>query len=68
MALLSIKPDRLGHATFLNEEAKEFVEEHKIPIEICLTSNLLYAPPVILPTDPSLTLVPSQVQNDDDFR
>jgi adenosine deaminase len=42
MALLSFKPHRLGHATFLDEEAKQFVEEHKIPIEICLTSNLLY--------------------------
>lgn len=39
--LLSAKPRRLGHATFLDEEAQEFVLEHKISIEVCLTSNLL---------------------------
>jgi len=57
MALLSIKPDRLGHATFLNDEAKAFVEEQKIPIEICLTSNLLCTPSVALITNSSLTLL-----------
>ncbi|KZV97417.1 Metallo-dependent hydrolase [Exidia glandulosa HHB12029] len=41
MALLSFEPTRLGHATFLNDDARAFVEEHRIPIEICLTSNLL---------------------------
>ncbi|KAH7106372.1 Metallo-dependent hydrolase [Auriculariales sp. MPI-PUGE-AT-0066] len=35
------EPDRLGHATFLNEEARQFVEANRIPIEICLSSNLL---------------------------
>ncbi|EJD49581.1 Metallo-dependent hydrolase [Auricularia subglabra TFB-10046 SS5] len=40
-ALLSFKPTRLGHATFLSDEARAFVEEHRIPVEICLTSNLL---------------------------
>ncbi|TFK38738.1 hypothetical protein BDQ12DRAFT_683249 [Crucibulum laeve] len=41
MKLLSFGPDRLGHATFLNDEAKEFVVKNKICIEICLSSNLL---------------------------
>lgn len=39
--LLSFKPDRLGHATFLNDEAREFVLREKTAIEICLTSNFL---------------------------
>ena len=41
MQLLSLMPDRLGHATYLNEEAKNFVFENKIAIEICLTSNIV---------------------------
>ena len=41
MRLLSYKPDRLGHATFLDEEAKQVVLSNKTCIEICLTSNLL---------------------------
>jgi adenosine deaminase len=39
--LLSFKPDRLGHATFLNDEAQGLVIREKIAIEICLTSNFL---------------------------
>lgn len=41
LKLLSFKPDRLGHATFLNEEAQELVLREKIPVELCLSSNLL---------------------------
>jgi len=41
LQLLSFKPDRLGHATFLDDEAKQFVLDNGICIEICLTSNLL---------------------------
>ncbi|KAF8885899.1 hypothetical protein CPB84DRAFT_1788069, partial [Gymnopilus junonius] len=41
MKLLSYNPDRLGHATFLDEEAIEVVLDKKMCIEICLTSNLL---------------------------
>jgi len=41
LKLLSFKPDRLGHASYLNEEAQEFVIREKMAIEICLTSNLL---------------------------
>lgn len=45
MRLLSLRPDRLGHATFLDAEAKQFVRYHNIAIEICLTSNLLCVHP-----------------------
>ncbi|PPQ79136.1 hypothetical protein CVT25_002869 [Psilocybe cyanescens] len=41
LKLLSYNPDRLGHATFLNEEAISVVLEKKMCIEICLSSNLL---------------------------
>ncbi|KAM6493844.1 Metallo-dependent hydrolase [Amanita muscaria] len=39
--LLSYKPHRLGHATFLNEEHQKIVHDNKMCIEICLSSNLL---------------------------
>ncbi|KAF7364557.1 Metallo-dependent hydrolase [Mycena venus] len=39
--LLSYAPDRLGHATFLNDEAKAIVRGNKTCIELCLSSNLL---------------------------
>ncbi|KAJ7164742.1 adenosine deaminase-like protein [Mycena crocata] len=41
LQLLDFKPDRLGHATFLDDRAKALVLKNKTPIEICLTSNLL---------------------------
>jgi adenosine deaminase len=41
LRLLSVNPDRLGHATFLDEEAKDIVLKNKICLEICLSSNLL---------------------------
>jgi len=41
LKLLSYEPNRLGHATFLDEAAKSIVLERKTCIEICLTSNLL---------------------------
>ncbi|CAK5266889.1 unnamed protein product [Mycena citricolor] len=41
MRLLSYLPNRLGHATFLNAEAREFVRKNDMCIEICLSSNLL---------------------------
>ncbi|KAG8985064.1 hypothetical protein FRB90_004956 [Tulasnella sp. 427] len=39
--LLSARPTRLGHAAFLNDPEKDHIRANKIPIEICLTSNLL---------------------------
>ncbi|KAI0735713.1 Metallo-dependent hydrolase [Earliella scabrosa] len=41
LQLLSFKPDRLGHATFLDEAAKRVVHTDEMCIEICLSSNLL---------------------------
>ena len=44
--LLSAQPDRLGHATFLhrdvggNPDVEDKVSESRIPIEVCLTSNV----------------------------
>ncbi|KAI0358902.1 Metallo-dependent hydrolase [Trametes cingulata] len=40
LQLLSFKPDRLGHATFLDEAAKKVVHTDEMCIEICLSSNL----------------------------
>ncbi|KDQ59526.1 hypothetical protein JAAARDRAFT_174899 [Jaapia argillacea MUCL 33604] len=39
--LESFAPTRLGHATFLDEEAMKIVFDRDIPVEICLSSNLL---------------------------
>ncbi|THH06337.1 hypothetical protein EW146_g9641 [Bondarzewia mesenterica] len=41
LQLLSCGPTRLGHATFLNDDAKKVVHTDEMCIEICLTSNLL---------------------------
>ncbi|KAK1222657.1 hypothetical protein PQX77_014495 [Marasmius sp. AFHP31] len=41
LKLLSYGPNRLGHATFLNEEALAIVLKEKICVELCLSSNLL---------------------------
>ncbi|KAF8060804.1 adenosine deaminase-like protein [Lyophyllum atratum] len=41
LQLLSFSPDRLGHATFLDEEAKKIVAKNKTCVEICLSSNIL---------------------------
>lgn len=41
LALLDMRPHRLGHAVFLSEAARALVLARRIPIEICLTSNVL---------------------------
>ncbi|KAH9891156.1 Metallo-dependent hydrolase [Cubamyces lactineus] len=41
LQLLSFKPNRLGHATFLDDAAKRIVHTEEMCIEICLSSNLL---------------------------
>lgn len=48
---LLLKPDRIGHATFLSDATVKHVLEHRIPIEICVSSNqpsprLIPAPPL----------------------
>ncbi|KAI0344022.1 adenosine deaminase-like protein [Trametopsis cervina] len=41
LQLLSYGPDRLGHATFLDGAARQKVFSSNVPVEICLSSNLL---------------------------
>lgn len=38
--LLSIRPDRLGHATLLDDYSRTTIYQQAIPIEICMTSNV----------------------------
>ncbi|KAG0150061.1 hypothetical protein CROQUDRAFT_88334 [Cronartium quercuum f. sp. fusiforme G11] len=38
--LEGFQPDRLGHATFLSTMAQHYVVERKLPIEICISSNI----------------------------
>ena len=39
--MLDFKPDRLGHACYLNPDLQNAILEREIPIEICLTSNVI---------------------------
>lgn len=39
--LLAIGPNRLGHATFLDDYCRKTIYKENIPVEICMTSNLL---------------------------
>ncbi|KAI9480241.1 hypothetical protein BDB00DRAFT_857936 [Zychaea mexicana] len=39
--LLSFGPDRLGHATLLDDYARQTIYANSIPIEICMTSNVV---------------------------
>ncbi|PIO71660.1 putative adenosine deaminase [Teladorsagia circumcincta] len=41
--ILAFRPDRIGHGTYLhtNENFVKQVIEHRIPLEICLTSNVM---------------------------
>ncbi|XP_077988430.1 N6-Methyl-AMP deaminase-like [Glandiceps talaboti] len=46
-ALLQLPPHRVGHGTFLhpevggNDELIELMKKHNLPLELCLTSNLM---------------------------
>ncbi|KAI9262669.1 hypothetical protein BY458DRAFT_439123 [Sporodiniella umbellata] len=40
-AMLAFRPNRLGHATVLDDYCRKVIYENHIPIEICMTSNLL---------------------------
>jgi len=46
-AVLNFKPDRIGHGTFIppqrceNTKLFELLKESKIPVELCLTSNVM---------------------------
>lgn len=47
MSLLEIVPDRIGHGTCLQPDAGgtkdivQFVSDHEIPLELCLSSNII---------------------------
>ena len=38
--IIDFKPDRLGHAAVLNKNQIEKIIENKIPVEVCLSSNM----------------------------
>ncbi|ORY90998.1 hypothetical protein BCR43DRAFT_92895 [Syncephalastrum racemosum] len=40
-SLLAIHPDRLGHATLLDDFSRQVIYKEAIPVEICMTSNVL---------------------------
>lgn len=40
-SLLAIRPDRLGHATLLDDFSRQAIYKEAIPVEICMTSNVL---------------------------
>ena len=39
-AILALRPERLGHACYLSESEERALIASKIPVEICMTSNL----------------------------
>lgn len=39
--LLDFEPERLGHMCFVNTDIKQQLSQKRIPVEICLTSNLV---------------------------
>lgn len=39
--MLELSPDRLGHATHLDPESKDYISSKNIPVEMCMTSNVL---------------------------
>ena len=39
--MLSLNPDRLGHCTFVPKHLMDIIVERRIPMEICLTSNVV---------------------------
>eukprot|EP01060_Flectonema_neradi_P037780 TRINITY_DN7715_c0_g1_i1.p1 TRINITY_DN7715_c0_g1~~TRINITY_DN7715_c0_g1_i1.p1 ORF type:complete len:349 (+),score=59.27 TRINITY_DN7715_c0_g1_i1:52-1098(+) len=40
-SMIDFVPDRIGHFVFSDEESEQRVRELKIPIEMCITSNLI---------------------------
>ncbi|KAJ3222851.1 hypothetical protein HDU81_009561 [Chytriomyces hyalinus] len=41
LTILSLNPDRLGHCTFVPDHIMDTMRARKIPIEICLSSNVV---------------------------
>jgi adenosine deaminase len=40
-SLLEIQPDRVGHATYLDPASRAYLARERVPIEMCMTSNVL---------------------------
>jgi adenosine deaminase len=40
-AMLASRPDRIGHLVFASAENRQRVRESKLPLELCITSNLM---------------------------
>lgn len=38
--LQTLNPDRVGHGVILGNEAFNWIKEHNVPVEVCLTSSL----------------------------
>jgi len=38
--MLEANPDRIGHVIFINDEIRKKIVDKKVPIEICITSNV----------------------------
>lgn len=41
LSMLECLPDRLGHATYLTDGLRERIFQANLPIEICMTSNVI---------------------------
>ncbi|XP_017775223.1 PREDICTED: adenosine deaminase-like protein [Nicrophorus vespilloides] len=41
LEMLKFSPDRIGHGTFIRGNSFSMYKEHRIPLEICLTSNIV---------------------------
>lgn len=41
LLLTQLEPKRIGHGVYLNDEAKEWILRHRVPLEVCLTSSVL---------------------------
>ncbi|ORY03702.1 Metallo-dependent hydrolase [Basidiobolus meristosporus CBS 931.73] len=41
LSMLSLNPGRVSHVTFLSDEQRQAILDRKIPLEICMSSNVL---------------------------
>ena len=39
--MLAFRPDRLGHMCFMDESSERELREARIPLELCLSSNVI---------------------------
>eukprot|EP00761_Pharyngomonas_kirbyi_P010668 gb/GECH01010689.1/.p1 GENE.gb/GECH01010689.1/~~gb/GECH01010689.1/.p1 ORF type:complete len:336 (+),score=75.61 gb/GECH01010689.1/:1-1008(+) len=41
LAMLNFKPDRIGHGCFLTQKSEAVMLQQRVPLEICISSNVL---------------------------